>query len=100
MLACVIFNGSFGKCTMRKTWARGIDGTFMWLMEEIGELATALREGSHEDRVEEFADVVAWLSTIANLANVELADAVHSKYGTGCPGCQQLVCVCADEGKP
>lgn len=83
-----------------KDEARGVDGTFMWLMEEIGELAAALREGSHEDQLEEFADVLAWLTTIANVVGVDLSDAVSRKYGSGCPGCGQLVCVCPDEGKP
>ena len=32
-----------------KDVARGVDGTFMWLMEEVGELAAALREGTHEE---------------------------------------------------
>ena len=79
---------------------RGIDGTFMWLMEEVGELAAALRDGSADDQSEEFADVLAWLTTIANVAGIDLADAVHKKYGSGCPGCHQLVCTCPDEGKP
>ena len=79
---------------------RGVDGTFMWLMEEVGELASALRHGSHEDRLEEFADVLAWLTTIANVAGVDLSEAVQRKYGSGCPGCGQLVCVCDDAEKP
>ena len=83
-----------------KDQARGIDGTFMWLIEEIGELATALRDGTQEDKMEEFADVLAWLTTIANVAQVDLAESVTRKYGTGCPGCGQLVCVCDDSGKP
>jgi NTP pyrophosphatase (non-canonical NTP hydrolase) len=83
-----------------KDVARGIDGTFMWLMEEIGELATALRGGSHEERLGEFADVIAWLATIANVAGVDLSEAVTRKYGSGCPGCGQLVCRCPDAGKP
>lgn len=83
-----------------KDEARGIDGTFMWLMEEVGELAAALREGTHDDRQEEFADVLAWLTTIANVAGVDLTAAVQKKYGAGCPGCQQLVCTCPDQGKP
>ena len=70
-----------------KDEARGIDGTFMWLMEEVGELAAALRSGSHEGKMEEFADVLAWLTTIANVANVDLSEAVTRKYGSGCPGC-------------
>ena len=83
-----------------KDQARGIDGTFMWLMEEVGELAAALREGSIADKQEEFADVLAWLTTIANVANIDLTEAIVQKYGSGCPGCQMFTCVCPDEGKP
>ena len=79
---------------------RGVDGTFMWLMEEVGELATALRSGSREEQALEFADVIAWLTTIANLANVDLAGALQLKYGTGCPGCSHLVCTCSINEKP
>ena len=94
------FQALIRKMYFEKDQARGVDGTFMWLMEEIGELASALREGTHQDKMEEFADVLAWLTTIANVAGVDLSVAVASKYGTGCPGCQQLVCTCPDEGKP
>ena len=83
-----------------KDVARGIDGTFMWLMEEIGELSSALRNGTHQERAAEFADVLAWLATIANVAEVDLSDAVTRKYGSGCPGCGQFVCTCADAQKP
>lgn len=85
---------------LEKDLARGIEGTFLWLMEELGELATALRAGTHEDRLEEFADVLAWLTTIANVAGVDLSEAVARKYGSGCPGCGQLVCVCPSSEKP
>ncbi len=83
-----------------KDVARGVDGTFMWLMEEVGELAGALRSGTHDERMGEFADVLAWLATIANVAGVDLSQAVMQKYGSGCPGCGQFVCTCADAGKP
>ncbi len=83
-----------------KDLARGVDGTFMWLMEEVGELAGALRSGTHEDRLGEFADVLAWLATIANVAGVDLSQAVALKYGAGCPGCGHFVCTCADAEKP
>jgi NTP pyrophosphatase (non-canonical NTP hydrolase) len=83
-----------------KDLARGVDGTFMWFMEEVGELAAALRSGSHEEQLGEFADVLAWLATIANVAGVDLAEAVALKYGSGCPGCGQLACTCADAEKP
>ena len=84
----------------RKDAARGIDGTFMWLIEEVGELAAALRDGSPEQQREEFADVLAWLTTIANVAQVDLEQAIRDKYGSGCPGCGQFVCQCDDAGKP
>ena len=83
-----------------KDIARGVEGTFMWLMEEVGELASALRNGTHEERVLEFADVLAWLTTIANVAGVDLTEAVMRKYGSGCPGCGRFVCTCPDAGKP
>ena len=83
---------------MAKDVEKGPQGTFMWLMEEIGELAASLRDGSHEDRLEEFADVLAWLASTANVAGVDLTEAVRRKYGSGCPGCGQLVCTC--ESKP
>lgn len=83
-----------------KDVARGVEGTFMWLMEEVGELATALRNGSHEERVGEFADVLAWLTTIANVVGVDLTEAVLQKYGDGCPGCGLLVCTCSNAEKP
>ena len=85
---------------LEKDVARGIDGTFMWLMEEVGELAAALRKGTHEERALEFADVLAWLATIANVAGVDLTEAVMRKYGSGCPGCGRFVCTCPDAGKP
>lgn len=84
----------------RKDAARGVDGTFMWLMEEVGELAAALRDGSRDQQMEEFADVLAWLTTIANVVGVDLGEAVRQKYGAGCPGCGQFVCRCDDAGKP
>lgn len=76
---------------------RGSAPTFMWLMEEVGELATAVREGSHEEKEGEFADVLAWLATLANVEGVDLAAAARRKYGEGCPGCRQMVCECHHE---
>lgn len=98
-----------------KDKARGVPPTFMWLMEEVGELASALRETSAEEasRISskemearranlkaEFADVLAWLATIANVVDVDLGAAISEKYGSGCPGCKAFVCACPDEEKP
>jgi NTP pyrophosphatase (non-canonical NTP hydrolase) len=85
---------------LKKDLERGVEATFLWLMEEIGELASALREGSQEELAAEFADVIAWLTTIANVTNVDLAAAVHQKYGCGCPGCGAFVCSCPPSEKP
>jgi NTP pyrophosphatase (non-canonical NTP hydrolase) len=79
---------------------RGVEGTFMWFMEEVGELSAALRGGTHEERAHEFADALAWLVTLANIAGVDLEQAVRAKYGGGCPGCRQTPCVCDRAEKP
>jgi len=77
---------------------RGTPATFLWLCEEFGELAAALREGTHEELESEFADVVAWLVTLANINDVDLTKALRDKYGEGCPGCGNYVCNC--DAKP
>src|SRR5262245_62409569 len=82
-----------------KDGARGMDCTFMWFMEEVGELAGALRGGTHDESVMEFADVLAWLATLANIAGVDLDAAIRAKYGAGCPKCETTPCVC-NEAKP
>lgn len=74
---------------------RGVEGTFMWFMEEVGELSAALRDRSDAANLElEFADVLAWLATLANIAGVDLEAAVAKKYGGGCPKCNASPCVC------
>jgi NTP pyrophosphatase (non-canonical NTP hydrolase) len=94
------FQALIRKMYYEKDIARGVDGTFMWLMEEVGELASGLRKNDRENLLEEFADVLAWLATIANVAGIDLSEAVRMKYGSGCPGCGQFVCVCPDAEKP
>jgi len=77
---------------------RGSAGTFLWLMEEIGELAAAIAEKQElKDRAAEFADVMAWLVTLANVEGVDLSEAIHEKYGQGCPGCGKMVCTCDEK---
>jgi NTP pyrophosphatase (non-canonical NTP hydrolase) len=45
---------------------------------------------------EEFADVVAWLVSVANLEGIDIQNAVTAKYGSGCPKCKETPCVCPD----
>ena len=61
---------------------RGTPATFLWFMEEVGELATALAENDQENKQEEFADVFAWLCTLANINDIDLEIAVQ-KYLNG-----------------
>lgn len=75
---------------------RGSEGTFLWLMEEVGELAAAIREGTFDEKEAEFADVLAWLATLANVEGVDLEKAMR-KYTDGCPGCGEMVCVCNEK---
>ncbi len=67
--------------------ARGAAGTFLWFAEEVGELAHALArfqrgDGDIDNLQEEFADVLAWLTTLANIHDVDLTEAIRSKYVT------------------
>ena len=83
---------------MRETYgeqdrARGLDATFGWFVEEVGELSRALRRGDHDDRVHEFSDVLAWLASLADQAGVELDEAA-ARYGDGCPKCHERPCTC------
>src|SRR3954464_3497730 len=84
----------------QKDAARGDIATFLWLTEEFGELATALRSGTHEELALEMADVIAWLATLANIRGVDLDAAFQQKYGEGCPGCGKVPCVCNPAEKP
>ena len=61
---------------------RGTPATFMWFIEEVGELATALAGNDKPAKEEEFADVFAWLCTLANINDVDLAKVI-SKYTDG-----------------
>lgn len=60
---------------------RGVPKTFMWFMEEVGELSTALAGNDKENQHEEFADVLAWLCTLANISDIDLEKAIE-KYTT------------------
>ena len=84
---------------MRETYgerdvARGRDATFRWLIEEVGELARALRTGDRDNLELEFSDVLAWLASLANQEGVDLDRAIQ-RYADGCPKCHLKPCGCA-----
>lgn len=76
-----------------KDKARGVAGDLAWLMEEVGELSKAIRLGKKEGMAGEFADVFAWLCTLASICGVDMEEAVK-KYATGCPKCGGMPCGC------
>jgi len=76
-----------------KDRARGAAKTFLWFNEEIGELASAIARDDKQNKVEEFADVLAWLVTLANVEGVDLEQAIR-KFTEGCPGCGEMNCRC------
>jgi len=75
--------------------ARGLAGTHMWFCEEVGELTRALRRNKREELEGEFADVLAWLATLASIAKIDLQAAAEKKYGQGCPRCRATPCACS-----
>ncbi|MGC9454569.1 MAG: MazG nucleotide pyrophosphohydrolase domain-containing protein [Phycisphaerae bacterium] len=66
--------------------ARGTPGTFLWFVEEVGELATALAGDDQANKSEEFADVFAWLCTLANINDVDLTEAIEKYTVRGVEG--------------
>jgi NTP pyrophosphatase (non-canonical NTP hydrolase) len=84
--------------TIRRTFGdrdstRGLDGTFRWMVEEVGELAKAIRSGNTAELTHELGDVLAWLVSVASLCGVDV-EVAASRYAQGCPACGQIPCTC------
>ena len=94
--------GEFQKIIRRtyieKDEKRGVLGTFRWFVEEVGELAKALKKNDIKALEEEFADVFAWLVSIANLTGCDLEKATRERYEKGCPKCGKIPCECPEPG--
>lgn len=73
--------------------ARGIPASVAWLAEEVGEFARAARKGTREEQLDELADVLAWLASIANQLGLPLEEAA-ARYAGGCPKCGGIPCSC------
>ena len=72
---------------------RGPDKTFLWFLEEVGELTRAYRR-KEENVGEEMADVMAWLASMANLLGIDLETELRKKYARVCPLCSSTPCAC------
>lgn len=73
--------------------ARGVDGTFRWMVDEVGELAKELRAGDAAGLQHEVGDVLAWLASVATLTGVDL-ELAAARYANGCPRCGRSPCSC------
>jgi NTP pyrophosphatase (non-canonical NTP hydrolase) len=82
-----------------KDQGRGWQETFIWFVEEVGELGRALRSEPRAQVEAEFADVFAWLSTLASIFDVDLEQVALAKYGAGCPKCHETPCLCGERQK-
>jgi NTP pyrophosphatase (non-canonical NTP hydrolase) len=74
--------------------ARGPGATYHWLIEEVCELGEAMRDSSKWELEEEFADVTAWLFSLANVLGIDLEQAAYRKYANKCPKCSSSPCNC------
>jgi NTP pyrophosphatase (non-canonical NTP hydrolase) len=73
---------------------RGVARTYDWLVDEVKELGDALNRTDKEELQKEFADVVAWLASLANITGVDLERAAVAKYNRKCPKCGRSPCEC------
>ncbi len=73
---------------------RGVEGTYKWLLDEVAELKEALEKNDMEAAEREFADVIAWLASLANITEIDLEKAAINKYNGKCPKCQKAPCQC------
>jgi len=76
------FQGLISEMYEARDRERGTAGTFLWFIEEVGELATALAGDDQANKEEEMGDVLAWLCTLANINGVDLESACQ-KYTKG-----------------
>jgi NTP pyrophosphatase (non-canonical NTP hydrolase) len=90
------FQRHIAELYLEKDRRRGVDATFLWLMEEVGELAEAVRRKERDGLEEEFADVVAWVASLATLLDVDLESAAAKKYPAVCKRCGAKPCACPE----
>ena len=72
---------------------RGVAVSMAWLVEEVGELAQAVRKGDPSAQLHELGDVLAWLASLADQLDLSLEEAA-ARYAAGCPHCGATPCAC------
>ena len=88
------FQALIERIYLQRDSARGMQGTLLWFVEEVGELFRAIRRGERQNLEEEFADVYAWLASLASLHGLDLDAMGRRKYAAGCPKCHAAPCAC------
>jgi NTP pyrophosphatase (non-canonical NTP hydrolase) len=88
------FQDSIRQIYFTRDAKRGADKTFLWFLEEVGELTRSYRRGEGENIGKEMADVMAWLASMANLLGVDLEQEISKKYPRTCSLCRSNPCIC------
>jgi NTP pyrophosphatase (non-canonical NTP hydrolase) len=79
-----------------RDFERGVARTFNWLEDEVEELREALTEKNAKAMEDEFADILAWLASLANVVDIDLEKVAMTKYDNRCPKCGQTPCDCSN----
>jgi len=87
------FQAQIERIYLDRDRARGWEKTFVWFVEEVGELARAMHRDDFDGMKEEFADVAAWLVTLASIRGIDMGQTA-AKYADGCPRCGGTPCAC------
>ena len=87
------FQELMGRTYGERDRRRGTAASLAWLVEEVGELARAVRKGTEAEQLAEVGDVLAWLASIADQLGLSLDEAAQ-RYASGCPRCTTLPCRC------
>jgi NTP pyrophosphatase (non-canonical NTP hydrolase) len=88
------FQAMMRRIYFKRDHERGPRATYHWLIEEVCELGEAMRNSDKRELEEEFADVTAWLASLANVLRVDLELVTYRKYANKCPKCASSHCKC------
>lgn len=90
------FQNLMKKLYFHKDSKRGIKETFIWLVEEVGELANILKNQNIDKKKasEEIADIIAWTNSLSNLLEIDVEKALYDKYPNRCKKCNSIPCQC------